>query len=57
MDLDTTREADARRLAALRALEGTVRLKQALELSESVRRLAEQGQKDRDRRREESDAA
>lgn len=57
MDLDTTREAEEQRLVALRALDGTVRLKQALELSESVRRLAEQGKKDRDRRREESDAA
>ena len=57
MDLDTTREADEQRLAALRALDGSVRLKQALELSESVRRIAEQGKKDRDLRRQESDAA
>ena len=57
MDLDTTREAHEQRLAALRALEGTTRLKQAFELSESVRRLAEQGKKDRELGRQESDAA
>ena len=47
---DTTREAARIRIETLRALGGSVRLKQALDLSDVVRRLAEQGQRDRDGR-------
>ena len=48
MNSDTTKEAAQVRVAALRKLGGPARLKQALELSDTVRRLAEQGQRDRE---------
>jgi hypothetical protein len=57
MHLDTTKDANQQRLAALRALEAPARLKQALELSDSVRRLAKQGRDDRERGREDADVA
>jgi hypothetical protein len=48
---DTTREAARIRIETLRELGASVRLKQALDLSDVVRRLAEQGQRDRDNRK------
>ena len=50
MHTDTTKEAAQVRVEALRGLGGSVRLKQALDLSDAVRRLAEQGRRDRDGR-------
>ena len=47
MHTDTSVEAARMRLHALRALGGEARLKQALELSEAVRRLAESGRRER----------
>ena len=49
MHSDTTKEAARLRLTTLRDLGGVERLKQALDLSEAVRRLAEQGERDRKR--------
>ena len=47
MTLDTTRAAAQERLKALRRLTAEDRLAQALELSEAVRQLAAQGERDR----------
>jgi hypothetical protein len=44
---DTTKQAAQVRLEVLRNLGGSIRLRQALELSEAVRLLAEQGRRDR----------
>lgn len=43
MERDTSAEAEALRLAALRRLDGQGRLAQALEMSEAVRQIAETG--------------
>jgi len=43
MESDTSREAAAIRLAALRRLDGASRLAQALEMSEAVQGIAEAG--------------
>lgn len=57
MRFDTTAEATRIRLEVLRGLGGAARLKEALELSEAVRRIAEQGRDDRaDTRRPETHA-
>jgi len=46
---DTTPESARLRIQVLRDIGGAERLRQALALSDSVRRLAEQGRKDRAR--------
>ena len=48
MQRDTSQEAARLRLAVLRGLGGEARLAQALELSEAVRLLAEEGRRDRE---------
>lgn len=47
MASDTTPAAASRRLTVLRGMDGAERLARALELSEVVRQLAKQGEKDR----------
>jgi len=48
MQNDTTPEAVQVRIAALRSISGTARLDQALELSESVRAIADAGARARE---------
>lgn len=54
MERDTSTEAEALRLAALRRLDGPRRLAQALEMSEAVHEIAEAGRRNRGRGTERS---
>ena len=47
MSFDTSADAAAVRLRALRAMSGSARLAQALDMSETVRALWERGRRDR----------
>lgn len=47
MERDTSTEAEALRVAALRRLDGASRLAEALEMSEAVQEIAEAGRRAR----------